>query len=132
MFVKNAWYVAATVGELSDRPLARTLLGEKLVFFRGQSGRAVALQDRCCHRLAPLSLGDVEPGGIRCRYHGMKFNDSGQCIEIPGQDIIPPGMCVQAYPLVERYGFVWIWMGAPDRANRLIRWSTPPKSRRAA
>ena len=47
----------------------------------------------------------------------MKFNDSGQCIDIPGQDIIPPGMCVQAYPLVERHGFVWIWMGAPDRAN---------------
>lgn len=130
MFIRNAWYVGATAGELNGRPLARTILGEKLVFFRAQSERAVALQDRCCHRLAPLSLGDVEPGGIRCRYHGMKFDEGGQCVEIPGQDIIPPGMCVPAYPVVERHGFVWIWMGARERANPAdivdVHWNGAP------
>jgi phenylpropionate dioxygenase-like ring-hydroxylating dioxygenase large terminal subunit len=117
MFVKNAWYVAATSRELLDKPLARVLVGERVVLFRTAEGVAVALEDRCCHRLAPLSLGDVEPGGIRCRYHGMKFNTGGQCVEIPGQDQIPPGMCVRAYPLVERHGFLWIWPGRADLAN---------------
>jgi phenylpropionate dioxygenase-like ring-hydroxylating dioxygenase large terminal subunit len=117
MFVKNAWYVAATAVELADKPLSRKLLNEKVVLFRGADGHAVALEDRCCHRLAPLSLGDVEPGGIRCRYHGMKFDGRGQCVEIPGQDNIPPGMCVRAFPLVERHGLLWIWMGRPDLAR---------------
>ena len=78
MFIKKAWYVAATAAELSDKPLARTLLGEKVVLFRTVEGKAVALEDRCCYRMAPLSLGDVEPGGIRCRYHGLKFDAGGQ------------------------------------------------------
>lgn len=117
MFIKNAWYVAATSDEATDKPLARTILSEKVVLFRSADGAPAALEDRCCHRLAPLSLGDVEPGGIRCGYHGMKFDQTGQCVEIPGQEVIPPGMCVRAYPLVERDGFLWIWMGKPERAN---------------
>lgn len=117
MFIKNAWYVAGTSSECTDKPLARTLLNEKVVLFRLANGKAVALEDRCCHRLAPLSLGDVEVGGIRCRYHGMKFSAEGDCIEIPGQDVIPPGMCVRNYPLVEQHGFLWIWMGAPELAD---------------
>ena len=117
MFVKNAWYVAATAVEVVGKPLARTLLNERVVLFRGADGRAVALEDRCCHRLAPLSLGDVEPGGIRCRYHGLKFDGAGQCVEIPGQDAIPAGMCVRAFPLVERHGLLWIWLGPPALAR---------------
>lgn len=117
MFVKNAWYVAGMASECSTQPLARTLLNEKVVLFRTPGGQAVALEDRCCHRLAPLSLGDVEEGGIRCRYHGMKFDAGGQCIDIPGQEQIPPGMCVRKFPLVERDGLLWIWMGSAERAN---------------
>ena len=117
MFVRNAWYVAAFAGECTTQPLARTLLGEPVVLFRTPQGQAVALQDRCCHRFAPLSLGDVEADGIRCRYHGMKFSHKGACIEIPGQEVIPPKMCVKAYPLVERHGFLWIWMGQAQQAN---------------
>lgn len=117
MFVKNAWYVAGMAADCSSKPLARTFLNEKVVLFRTTDGTAVALEDRCCHRLAPLSLGDVEDAGIRCRYHGMVFNASGACVEIPGQDQIPPGMCVRRFPLVERHGLLWIWMGDPARAN---------------
>jgi len=117
MFVKNAWYVAGTAAECTQKPLARTLLNEKVVLFRTLNGQPVALEDRCCHRLAPLSLGDVEDGGIRCRYHGLKFDPAGTCVEIPGQDQIPPGMCVRKFPLVERHGFLWIWMGDAQRAQ---------------
>ncbi|MBL8342624.1 MAG: aromatic ring-hydroxylating dioxygenase subunit alpha [Rubrivivax sp.] len=131
MFIRNAWYVAATSQELADKPLARTLLGEKVVLFRGTDGAPTALEDRCCHRLAPLSLGDVEAGGIRCRYHGMKFDTRGQCIEIPGQDSIAPGMCVRAFQVVERHGFCWIWMGRPDLANADdivdVHWNRAPE-----
>lgn len=118
MFIRNAWYVAATSAEcVTERPLGRTLLGEKVVLFRTPEGEAAALEDRCCHRLAPLSLGDVEEGGLRCRYHGMKFAPSGQCVEIPGQKEVPPAMCVRSFPVVERHGFLWIWLGDPRLAN---------------
>ena len=108
MFVKNVWYVAGNAVECTHTPLARTFLNEKVVLFRTASGTAVALEDRCCHRFAPLSLGDVEDRGIRCRYHGMVFDQGGQCVEIPGQDQIPPGTCVKSFPLVERHNLLWI------------------------
>lgn len=118
MFIRNAWYVAASAAECSaDKPLARTLLNEKVVLFRTREGQPVALEDRCCHRLAPLSQGDVEEGGLRCRYHGMKFDASGRCVEIPGQAEVPAAMCVRAFPLVERHGFLWIWLGDAAKAD---------------
>jgi phenylpropionate dioxygenase-like ring-hydroxylating dioxygenase large terminal subunit len=90
----------------------------------------VALQDRCCHRFAPLSLGDVEVDGIRCRYHGIKFGADGLCIEIPGQEKIPPQMCVRAYPLVEQHGILWIWPGDISRADPAlivdVHWNDDP------
>ncbi len=118
MFVRNAWYVAATSAECgSERPLARTLLGEPVVLYRTPQGQPVALEDRCCHRLVPLSLGDIEEGGLRCRYHGMKFDPAGKCVEIPGQADIPPAMRVRNFPLVERHGFLWIWLGDAAQAD---------------
>lgn len=131
MFVRNAWYVAATAAECdAERPLGRTLLGEKVVLFRTPEGQPVALEDRCCHRLAPLSLGDIEAGGLRCRYHGMKFDATGRCVEIPGQPEIPAAMCVRSFPLVERHGFLWIWLGDVSRADPALivdcHWNNAP------
>lgn len=117
MFVRNTWYVAATGDECTSAPLGRTILNEKVVLFRDSAGRASALEDRCCHRYAPLSLGDVEEKGLRCRYHGIVFDADGQCVEIPGQDRIPPGFGVKKYPIEERHGFVWIWMGEAELAD---------------
>ncbi len=75
MFIRNAWYVAAFSSECnSDTPLARTLLSERVVLFRTPEGHAVALEDRCCHRLAPLSLGDLEADGLRCRCPGISMH----------------------------------------------------------
>lgn len=117
MFLRNAWYVAAWAREISRQPFARVLLGEPVVLFRRQDGAPVALEDRCCHRQLPLSMGQVEGDALRCGYHGLKFDATGACVEIPGQAKIPPQARVRAYPLVERYHWLWIWMGEPKRAD---------------
>jgi vanillate O-demethylase monooxygenase subunit len=117
MPIRNCWYVAAWAHELDAGPIGRTILGEPVCIFRDSSGTPTALADRCAHRGAPLSLGRVEGSAIRCLYHGLKFDSGGRCIEIPGQASIPPQLCVQAYPLVERDRWVWIWMGDPDKAS---------------
>jgi phenylpropionate dioxygenase-like ring-hydroxylating dioxygenase large terminal subunit len=66
MFLRNAWYGATWSRDLRDRPLARTILGEELVLFRAGDGKAAALEDRCCHRAAPLSRGWTVPQGLQC------------------------------------------------------------------
>lgn len=83
-FTQDQWYVAGFSWELKDKPVARTLLSQPLVFFRDKEGKASALEDRCCHRALSLSLGTLEDGAIRCGYHGLLFNGQGQCQEIPG------------------------------------------------
>lgn len=116
-FVKNAWYVAAWSREIGRHLTARTILGENLVFWRRQDGTPAALVDRCPHKLAPLSIGTLVGDDLQCGYHGMTFSGSGQCVRIPGQAAIPPSACAQSFPLVERYGAVWIWMGDPALAD---------------
>ncbi|HTN73509.1 MAG TPA: aromatic ring-hydroxylating dioxygenase subunit alpha [Methylomirabilota bacterium] len=117
LWPRNAWYLAAWNNEIRDRPLGRTILNEEIVFFRNQEGRIVALEDRCCHRGAPLSLGVVTSMGLQCNYHGMTFDSSGKCVWIPSQDSIPSHMKVKHYRIAERQPFVWIWMGDPERAD---------------
>ncbi len=117
-FIRDTWYMVAWPEEISaDKPLARTVLGDDLVLFRTPNGQPVVLEDRCAHRLAPLSLGRIEEGGIRCMYHGVKFGPTGQCVEIPAQPQGHPNMCVRRYPVVEQSGFIWAWMGNPDNAD---------------
>jgi phenylpropionate dioxygenase-like ring-hydroxylating dioxygenase large terminal subunit len=111
MFPLNQWYVAGFSEELTQQPLGRTFLDHPVVLFRNENGAVAALEDRCCHRQLPLSFGTVEAAGIRCGYHGMLYAPSGKCIEIPGQDNIPVKACVRSYPVAERCGIVWIWMG---------------------
>lgn len=118
IFLKNCWYVAAWDYELIDgRKLARTILEKPIVLFKGESGKYIALDDRCCHRGAPLSMGRIEGDCIRCMYHGMKYDPSGTCIEVPGQDRIPKTLRVQSYPVEERAHLLWIWMGDPALAD---------------
>lgn len=111
MFVRNCWYVAAWGHELGQAPLARTLLGEPVVLFRQSTGTVVALQDRCAHRSVPLSLGEVCDDRLVCPYHGMAYDATGACVHIPEQAQIPGHARVPSYPVVERDGVVWIWMG---------------------
>jgi phenylpropionate dioxygenase-like ring-hydroxylating dioxygenase large terminal subunit len=111
MFLKNGWYVAAWDSEIGETPLARTICGEPVMFFRGANGKVVALEDRCCHRNLPLSMGTVEGDCVRCGYHGLKFDQTGNCVEVPGQKHIPPNARVRRYPLIERWKMLWIWAG---------------------
>jgi phenylpropionate dioxygenase-like ring-hydroxylating dioxygenase large terminal subunit len=121
MFLRNCWYVAGWSHHFSnDHPVARTMLGEPIVLYRRADGGIVALEDRCCHRLAPLSKGRVEGADLRCMYHGLKFAPSGRCIEIPGQEMVPPRARVRAYPAVEQDCWVWLWMGEPDLADAAL------------
>lgn len=111
-FPLNQWYVGAFSSEVTDRPLGRTLLNQPIVLFRDGTGRACALEDRCCHRAVPLSLGTVEAGGLRCGYHGLLYDGAGRCIEIPGQQQVPDKARVAAYTVREQDHLLWIWFGA--------------------
>ncbi len=117
-FLKNTWYVCAWSYEIpAESLLARTITQRPLIFWRDQSGQVIALADRCCHRAAPLSKGRREGDRIRCMYHGLLFDATGKCVEIPSQNYIPATAKVRAFPIVERFNWVWIWMGEPDHAD---------------
>lgn len=130
MFLRNEWYVAALSTELGSKPLQRWILGEPLALFRTESGRAVALNDRCPHRGAPLSSGEVNGDTLSCGYHGFTFDPSGACVHVPGATTIPARACVKSYAVVEHWGWMFVWMGDSDRADesRLpdFRWMTEP------
>lgn len=117
MIVRNAWYVAAWADEISTTPLARRICNEPIVLFRTFDGKACALIDSCAHRGAPLSLGTVVERGIRCNYHGVVFGCSGQCTEIPNQEMIPERARVKSFPLVEKDQILWIWIGDDEKAD---------------
>lgn len=117
MFIKEAWYVAAWAADIGPQPVARTLLGEPLVLFRCLDGTLAALEDRCCHRGLPLSLGEVKKDSIVCGYHGVTFDCRGTCVAIPGQKEIPPGMRVRSFPVIEKDELIWVWLGEPDNAD---------------
>jgi phenylpropionate dioxygenase-like ring-hydroxylating dioxygenase large terminal subunit len=115
-FLHNAWYVAAWPHEVENGPIGRTILNQQIVLFRDSSGNTGALEDRCCHRGAPLAKGRVTEKGLQCGYHGLVFDRTGRCVEVPGQDAIPEAARVRDYPVVERQQFIWIWMGDPAQA----------------
>lgn len=117
MFIRNAWYVAAWADEVAGKPLARRILNEPVVLFRDAQGKAGALIDMCCHRGAPLHLGQVTEQGLACGYHGLTFDRTGACVRIPGQDRIPERTRVRSFPVVEQDAFLWIWMGDPALAD---------------
>jgi len=117
-YVRNAWYVAGWEQELApETPFALTILGERIVVWKTRSGACHALEDRCVHRMAPLSLGRCEGDRLRCMYHGLLFDPDGSVVEIPGQPTIPPRARVKRYPVVIRHDWVWIWMGEPEAAD---------------
>lgn len=116
-YLRNAWYAAAWSQELSVAPLGRTFLEEPVVLFRDELGRAVALADVCPHRFAPLSQGKLIGGSLQCPYHGLRFGPEGNCTHNPHGPIPKTNKNIRSYPLVERYGVLWIWMGATELAD---------------
>ena len=117
MFLSNYWYVAGYDHEVSRRPLGRLVLGQPIVLYRLEDGAPVALEDRCAHRHLPLSMGKLVGDSLQCHYHGLRYDRTGACVRVPGQETIPRSARVKSYPVVERYHWIWIWMGDPALAD---------------
>jgi phenylpropionate dioxygenase-like ring-hydroxylating dioxygenase large terminal subunit len=125
--LRDIWYFALPSAALKAGSLvARTLLGEPVVFGRGSDGLAFALRDICPHRGIPLSDGRMTGAEVECCYHGWRFAADGVCTAIPslvaGQDMDVSRIRVQDYPISEAQGCIWIFM--PSDAARAI--APPP------
>src|SRR5690348_12761607 len=122
--MRQYWLPAVKSSELvaGGDPLRLMLLGERLIAFRDSAGRVGVMDHRCPHRCASLFLGRNEEGGIRCVYHGWKYDVTGQCID---QANLPPGKAfadkvrAKAYRTVERNGIVYVHMGNAAEAPPL-------------
>lgn len=116
-FIHNAWYVAGWSADLKHELQSKTILNQPIVLFRKIDGTAVALEDMCPHRFLPLSMGELKGDHLQCGYHGLTFDEHGQCVRIPGQTRIPNAAKVRSYPVAENMGLIWIWMGAAELAD---------------
>jgi len=122
--LRRYWQPVAASAKVTARPSQVRLLSEDLILFRDGAGRPGLLYPHCVHRGASLLWGHVEPDGIRCCYHGWKFDVEGNCLEQPCE---PKGGVSRAahrqpwYAVQERYGLVWAYMGPPDKMPLLPR-----------
>ncbi|MGW6061852.1 Rieske 2Fe-2S domain-containing protein [Streptomyces sp. NPDC055189] len=121
-FVRNQWYVAAYGREVGRELLGRTVLGEPILLYRTQDGRAVAMSERCVHRRFPLSQAPTRLDGDRvvCGYHGFTYDTDGGCVFVPGQQRSPRTARLKTYPVIEQDSFVWVWIGDREPGH------TPP------
>lgn len=117
-FLDNAWYAAAWSDEVGKALFERTIGGRSLLFYRDRDGVALAFDNACPHRSAPLDRGRLHGDVIECPYHGLKFDRTGQCIHNPhGNQKIPPRARTRNYPLVDRHAMLWVWLGEPAFAD---------------
>ena len=120
MFI-NFWYPAVESEKLEDKPLKRRMLGQDFVLWRDEEGQAHCLSNTCCHRGGSLGDGLVADSCVQCPYHGWRFNGEGQCVRVPsiGMNAKPPGRArVDSYPVMERYGLVFCFLGDLDESER--------------
>src|SRR3546814_4170884 len=94
------------------------MLDMDVVLYRRADGEPVAVSGICPHRFAPLSLGRVDGDNLVCGYHGLRFDQTGNCIFNPhGKGVIPPKTRLRSYPVADRNGALWVWTGDPERAD---------------
>lgn len=113
MFVHRTWYWAAWAKDISQKPLHRKFLNQDVALYRDSGNQVHALNAMCPHRGANLAKGVVIDDCLRCPFHALKFDSSGQCVEIPAQppgERIPGNAKVDVYPIREQDGIIWIWM----------------------
>jgi vanillate O-demethylase monooxygenase subunit len=122
-YLLNCWYVAAWASELAPGTrMRRVLLAKPVLLLRSAAGAVAAISNICPHRFASLSEGHFEADIVACPYHGLRFDMTGRCVHNPhGEGKIPERAYVPSYPVAERHGAIWIWLGNPDLADpRLI------------
>ena len=117
MYLRNTWYALARGDELGEGLSPFTVLGEPVVAFRKRDGTPAAIEDSCPHRKLPLSMGRRDGDAIVCGYHGLTFDGTGSCIAAPTQARIPSTARVRSYPVADKWGLVWIWMGDSNTAD---------------
>ena len=133
--MRRYWVPALLSSEIAapDCPPVRVkLLGERLLAFRDSEGRPGLIDEFCAHRGASLFLGRNEECGIRCSYHGWKYDIHGQCVELPSAPQVAPKVRIKAYPCIERGDIVWAYMGPPEKrpAPPELEWCTLPPGHR--
>jgi nitrite reductase/ring-hydroxylating ferredoxin subunit len=135
---RRSWLPALLAAELPQpdcAPVRVRLLGEKLIAFRDTQNRLGLMDEFCAHRGVSLWFGRNEDGGLRCPYHGWKYDVTGQCVEIPSE-VENPRLCermkLRSYPLVERGGVLWTYMGPPGQRPPLPEheWAMVPAANR--
>ncbi len=115
--LREYWHPVALAEEVKDKPIAITLLDERIAVCR-LGGEIKAFHDLCIHRGTPISLGWVEDNRIVCAYHGWKYNDQGKCIRIPSlppEHPIPKKACLITYKAQERYEIIWVCLSNTPR-----------------
>ena len=142
--MRRYWIPAAFVSQVEQpdcAPVRVKLLGEQLVLFRDNQGRLGLVDEFCPHRLASMFFGRNEEGGLRCVYHGLKFDVNGVCVDAP---CVPPtttaeqlsgikrDLKIKSYPCIERAGLVWTYMGPPELKPEFpeLEWTMIPDSHR--
>ncbi len=124
--LRRYWHPVGLAADAGAVPRAVRLLGEDLILFRDGRGRAGLVYPRCCHRGTTLYYGKVEERGIRCCYHGWLFDVQGHCLEMPCEPNPTGAQCQRVrqpwYPVEERYGLVFAYMGPPERKPVLPRY----------
>jgi phenylpropionate dioxygenase-like ring-hydroxylating dioxygenase large terminal subunit len=128
-------FLAKELAEADGAPVRIKLLGEKLVGFRDTSGKIGLIDEFCAHRRVSLWFGRNEENGIRCPYHGWKYDVSGQCTEVPSEDDgseLCKSVKLTAYPCVELGGVIWTYMGPPEKQPPVpeFEWTQVPESHR--
>jgi phenylpropionate dioxygenase-like ring-hydroxylating dioxygenase large terminal subunit len=124
--IPNQWYAVLEASEVPERkPIGKTRLGQRLVFWRDASGRVACFTEACPHRGAALSQGVVLAGRLQCPFHGFEFNSDGACACIPANgraSPVPRAVHAGGLACREAHGFIWVWNGAPLQAAETIPW----------
>ena len=126
-YMRRFWHAIGLSGDATEVPRRVRALGEDLILFRDGEGRAGLVYPRCCHRGADLFFGRGEKEGIRCCYHGWLFDVEGRCVEMPMEPDGGAAACPKVrqpwYPVEERYGLIFAYMGPPGKKPLLPRYA---------
>jgi vanillate O-demethylase monooxygenase subunit len=118
--IRNTWYVVGLSRSFHYAPAKKIVTGLPIVMWRRREGPVVAFDARCTHKRFPLWDGKLlDNGSIQCPYHGLCFDHTGKCVDIPSQPDVPisPSMHLRDYPVIEQDGIVWLWPGEVEKSK---------------